>query len=111
MVGQEEGSAEEIPTISGVLYLAGHSLYPFPHTQDVDIRDRRRRELQLLEPPEPHELPVWSPSWWPVSSAERKRNITLVRVGQTWCSRWDSRWWASWEADLLSLHGQTPGAD
>lgn len=54
--------------ISGVLYLAGHSLYPFPHTQDVDIRDRRRRELQLLEPPEPHELPVWSPSWWPVSS-------------------------------------------
>ncbi|XP_036774232.2 integrin alpha-7 isoform X3 [Manis pentadactyla] len=52
---------------------------PRPNTLrlDVDSRDRRRRELQLLEPPEPHELPGWSPSWWPVSSAERKRNITL----------------------------------
>ncbi|KAK2506160.1 hypothetical protein MC885_017408 [Smutsia gigantea] len=52
---------------------------PRPNTLrlDVDSRDRRRRELQLPEPPEPQEVPGRSPSWWPVSSAERKRNITL----------------------------------
>ncbi|XP_036025561.1 integrin alpha-7 isoform X1 [Onychomys torridus] len=44
---------------------------------DVDSRDRRRRELEPQEPQEPPEKLEPSTSWWPVSSAERKRNITL----------------------------------
>ncbi|XP_004429261.1 PREDICTED: integrin alpha-7 isoform X4 [Ceratotherium simum simum] len=44
---------------------------------DVDSRDRRRRELERPEQPEPREPPEPSTSWWPVSSAEKKRNITL----------------------------------
>ncbi|XP_027247916.1 integrin alpha-7 isoform X2 [Cricetulus griseus] len=45
---------------------------------DVDSRDRRRRELEQPEPQEPPEkLEPSSTSWWPVSSAERKRNVTL----------------------------------
>ncbi|XP_040610587.1 integrin alpha-7 isoform X2 [Mesocricetus auratus] len=47
---------------------------------DVDSRDRRRRELEQeqREPQEPPEkLEPSSTSWWPVSSAERKRNVTL----------------------------------
>ncbi|XP_076410159.1 integrin alpha-7 isoform X11 [Peromyscus maniculatus bairdii] len=44
---------------------------------DVDSRDRKRRELEQPEPQEPPEKLEPSTSWWPVSSAERKRNITL----------------------------------
>ncbi|XP_060162834.1 integrin alpha-7 isoform X2 [Globicephala melas] len=44
---------------------------------DVDSRDRRRRELGQLEPREPHEQPEPSTSWWLVSSAEKKKNVTL----------------------------------
>ncbi|KAL1775405.1 integrin alpha-7 isoform X1 [Sigmodon hispidus] len=44
---------------------------------DVDSRDRRRRELGQPEPQEPPEKLEPSTSWWPVSSAERKRNVTL----------------------------------
>ncbi|XP_033619557.1 integrin alpha-7 isoform X2 [Fukomys damarensis] len=44
---------------------------------DVDSRDRRRRELEQPEQQEPHEQPEPSTSWWPVSYAEKKRNITL----------------------------------
>ncbi|XP_060021941.1 integrin alpha-7 isoform X4 [Lagenorhynchus albirostris] len=44
---------------------------------DVDSRDRRRRELGQPEPREPHEQPEPSTSWWPVSSAEKKKNVTL----------------------------------
>ncbi|XP_059792074.1 integrin alpha-7 isoform X5 [Balaenoptera ricei] len=44
---------------------------------DVDSRDRRRRELGQPEPQEPHEQPEPSTSWWPVSSAEKKKNVTL----------------------------------
>ncbi|XP_078192611.1 integrin alpha-7 isoform X8 [Callithrix jacchus] len=44
---------------------------------DVDSRDRRRRELELPEQPEPGEQQEPSMSWWPVSSAEKKKNITL----------------------------------
>ncbi|MEJ1277351.1 integrin alpha 6 [Cricetulus griseus] len=45
---------------------------------DVDSRDRRPRELEQPEPQEPPEkLEPSSTSWWPVSSAERKRNVTL----------------------------------
>ncbi|XP_058413978.1 integrin alpha-7 isoform X3 [Diceros bicornis minor] len=44
---------------------------------DVDSRDRRRRELERPEQLEPREPPEPSTSWWPVSSAEKKRNITL----------------------------------
>ncbi|XP_029061377.1 integrin alpha-7 isoform X3 [Monodon monoceros] len=44
---------------------------------DVDSRDRRRRELGQPEPQEPHERPEPSTSWWPVSSAEKKKNVTL----------------------------------
>lgn len=73
--GQEEGAGEEVP--------------PVPHwapspPQDVDSRDRRRRELGQPEPREPHEQPEPSTSWWPVSSAEKKKNVTLVRAGHTW---------------------------
>nr|XP_031319471.1 integrin alpha-7 [Camelus dromedarius] len=69
---------------------------------DVDSRDRRRRELGQPEQPEPREQPEPSTSWWPVSSAEKKKNVTLVRAGQTWCSQnggggaWYDRgcgWW------------------
>ncbi|XP_054446961.1 integrin alpha-7 isoform X2 [Pteronotus mesoamericanus] len=44
---------------------------------DVDSRDRRRRELEQPEPQEPRERREPSTSWWPVSSAEKKKNITL----------------------------------
>ncbi|XP_074230751.1 integrin alpha-7 isoform X1 [Camelus bactrianus] len=44
---------------------------------DVDSRDRRRRELGQPEQPEPREQPEPSTSWWPVSSAEKKKNVTL----------------------------------
>uniref|UniRef100_A0A8C0A8I8 Integrin subunit alpha 7 n=1 Tax=Bos mutus grunniens TaxID=30521 RepID=A0A8C0A8I8_BOSMU len=44
---------------------------------DVDSRDRRRRELGPPESQEPQEQPEPSTSWWPVSSAEKKKNITL----------------------------------
>lgn len=44
---------------------------------DVDSRDRRRRELEPPKQPEPQERPEPSTSWWPVSSAEKKKNITL----------------------------------
>ncbi|XP_068415824.1 integrin alpha-7 isoform X1 [Eschrichtius robustus] len=44
---------------------------------DVDSRDRRRRELGQPELQEPHEQPEPSTSWWPVSSAEKKKNVTL----------------------------------
>uniref|UniRef100_A0A2K5XCC4 Integrin subunit alpha 7 n=1 Tax=Mandrillus leucophaeus TaxID=9568 RepID=A0A2K5XCC4_MANLE len=46
---------------------------------DVDSRDRRRRELEPPEQQEPGERQEPSMSWWPVSSAEKKKNITLVR--------------------------------
>ncbi|EAW96822.1 integrin alpha-7 isoform 13 precursor [Homo sapiens] len=44
---------------------------------DVDSRDRRRRELEPPEQQEPGERQEPSMSWWPVSSAEKKKNITL----------------------------------
>uniref|UniRef100_A0A452ULP2 Integrin subunit alpha 7 n=1 Tax=Ursus maritimus TaxID=29073 RepID=A0A452ULP2_URSMA len=44
---------------------------------DVDSRDRRRRELGQPEPEKDPEQPEPSTSWWPVASAEKKRNITL----------------------------------
>ncbi|XP_045868516.1 integrin alpha-7 isoform X1 [Meles meles] len=44
---------------------------------NVDSRDRRRRELEQPEQEEPPEPPEPSTSWWPVSSAEKKKNITL----------------------------------
>uniref|UniRef100_A0A8D1J1V1 Integrin alpha-7 n=1 Tax=Sus scrofa TaxID=9823 RepID=A0A8D1J1V1_PIG len=44
---------------------------------DVDSRDRRRRELGRPEKQEPREQLEPSTSWWPVSSAEKKKNITL----------------------------------
>ncbi|XP_066225798.1 integrin alpha-7 isoform X2 [Saccopteryx leptura] len=44
---------------------------------DVDSRDRRRRELEQPEQQEPHEQQESSTSWWPVSSAGKKKNITL----------------------------------
>uniref|UniRef100_A0A8C6RID0 Integrin alpha-7 n=1 Tax=Nannospalax galili TaxID=1026970 RepID=A0A8C6RID0_NANGA len=52
---------------------------PRPNTLhlDVDSRDRRRRELEQPEPQEPPEKLEPSTSWWPVSSIEKKRNITL----------------------------------
>lgn len=45
--------------------------------QLVDSKDRRRRELEQPEKQEPQEQPKPSTSWWPVSSAEKKKNITL----------------------------------
>lgn len=75
-VGGGEGDA-----ILG-LHLRGdpHCSFLFP-VQDVDSRDRRPRELEQPEPQEPPEkLEPSSTSWWPVSSAERKRNVTLVRA-------------------------------
>lgn len=44
---------------------------------NVDSRDRRRRELEQPEQEEPPEPPEPSTSWWLVSSAEKKKNITL----------------------------------
>ncbi|XP_069441181.1 integrin alpha-7 isoform X7 [Ovis canadensis] len=44
---------------------------------DVDSRDRRKRELEPPESQEPREQPEPSTSWWPVSSAEKRKNITL----------------------------------
>lgn len=67
---------------SGSLHLEGPSLVLyFLYTQDVDSRDRRRRELEQPEQQEPREQLAPSTSWWPVSSAEKKKNITLVREG------------------------------
>lgn len=54
-----------------------------PPPQDVDSRDRRRRELGPPESQQPREQPEPSTSWWPVSSAEKKKNFTLVRAGPT----------------------------
>lgn len=74
-----------------LLRLEGPSLGP-PHPglpplpappQDVDSRDRRRRELGPPESQQPREQPEPSTSWWPVSSAEKKKNFTLVRAGPT----------------------------
>lgn len=84
--GRQQGG----DALSGLLYLEGHSLGPFPHIQDVDSRDRRRRELEQPEQPEqqvPREQQEPSTSWWPVSSAEKKKNITLVRAGQMCAGR------------------------
>ncbi|KAI5759409.1 ITGA7 [Gulo gulo luscus] len=50
---------------------------------NVDSRDRRRRELEQPEQEEPPEPPEPSTSWWPVSSAEKKKNITLDCVRGT----------------------------
>ncbi|XP_060513341.2 integrin alpha-7 isoform X4 [Panthera onca] len=50
---------------------------------DVDSRDRRRRELEQPEKQEHPEQPEPSTSWWPVSSAEKKKNITLDCVRGT----------------------------
>ena len=66
--------------------LEGPSWAPSP-PQDVDSRDRRRRELGRPEQQEPREQPEPSTSWWPVSSAEKKKNITLVRTGHMCCSQ------------------------
>ncbi|XP_038405504.1 integrin alpha-7 isoform X5 [Canis lupus familiaris] len=44
---------------------------------DVDSRDRRRRELEQPKQEEHPEHLEPSTSWWPVSSAEKKKNITL----------------------------------
>nr|XP_034491676.1 integrin alpha-7 isoform X4 [Marmota flaviventris] len=44
---------------------------------DVDSRDRRRRELEQPEQQEPREQLAPTTSWWPVSFAEKKKNITL----------------------------------
>ncbi|XP_047597231.1 integrin alpha-7 isoform X3 [Lutra lutra] len=44
---------------------------------NVDSKDRRRRELEQPEQEEPPEPPEPSTSWWPVSSSEKKKNITL----------------------------------
>ncbi|XP_069346372.1 integrin alpha-7 isoform X3 [Eulemur rufifrons] len=44
---------------------------------DVDSRDRRRRELEQPEQQESREQQEPSMSWWPVSSAEKRKNITL----------------------------------
>lgn len=86
--GQEEGSGEEMP--SQDCRIRRDSPGPFPHIQDVDSRDRRRRELEQPEQPEqqvPPEQQEPSTSWWPVSSAEKKKNITLVRAGQMCAGR------------------------
>ncbi|XP_065791045.1 integrin alpha-7 isoform X2 [Muntiacus reevesi] len=50
---------------------------------DVDSRDRRRRELGPPESQQPREQPESSTSWWPVSSAEKKKNFTLDCVRGT----------------------------
>lgn len=87
---------------------------PPPHIQDVDSRDRRRRELERPEQQEPREPPEPSTSWWPVSSAEKKKNVTLVRAGPVWGGQNGgggvtedavgrhraSEWWLSREAGL-----------
>ncbi|XP_022378738.1 integrin alpha-7 isoform X1 [Enhydra lutris kenyoni] len=44
---------------------------------NVDSKDRRRRELEQPEQEEPPEPLEPSTSWWPVSSSEKKKNITL----------------------------------
>ncbi|KAM5287948.1 integrin alpha-7 [Ctenodactylus gundi] len=53
--------------------------YPRPNILhlDVDSRDRRRRELEQPEQQAPRGQLEPSTSWWPVSYAEKKRNITL----------------------------------
>lgn len=66
-----------------LLRLEGPSLGAPPRPQDVDSRDRRRRELGPPESQQPREQPEPSTSWWPVSSAEKKKNFTLVRAGPT----------------------------
>lgn len=64
--------------------LVQHGWVPPATFQDVDSRERRRRELEPPKQPEPQERLEPSTSWWPVSSAEKKKNITLVRVGACW---------------------------
>ncbi|XP_007533431.1 integrin alpha-7 isoform X2 [Erinaceus europaeus] len=44
---------------------------------NVGSRDRRRRELEQPTQQQPQEQLEPSTSWWPVSSAEKKKNITL----------------------------------
>lgn len=100
--GQKEGSGGG-EAVSG-LPLRGMLTAPTPCIQDVDSRDRRRRELEQPEQQEHPEQPESSTSWWPVASAEKKKNITLVRAGQTWYSRnggpgcWccDKGCWGTW---------------
>lgn len=77
----EEAAGEEVPSLLAAF--GGTLTGPPPPPQDVDSRDRRRRELGPPESQEPREQPEPSTSWWPVSSAEKKKNITLVRTGQT----------------------------
>uniref|UniRef100_A0A2I3G0E5 Integrin subunit alpha 7 n=1 Tax=Nomascus leucogenys TaxID=61853 RepID=A0A2I3G0E5_NOMLE len=50
---------------------------PRPNILHLVSRDRRRRELEPPEQQEPGEQQEPSMSWWPVSSAEKKKNITL----------------------------------
>ncbi|XP_004380022.1 integrin alpha-7 isoform X1 [Trichechus manatus latirostris] len=52
---------------------------PRPNILHLDVYswERRRRELEQPEQQEPREQPEPSTSWWPVSSAEKKKNITL----------------------------------
>ncbi|XP_049739424.1 integrin alpha-7 isoform X1 [Elephas maximus indicus] len=52
---------------------------PRPNILHLDVYswDRRRRELGQPEQQEPSEQPEPSASWWPVSSAEKMKNITL----------------------------------
>ena len=77
----EEAAGEEVPSLLAAFGGTLTGLPPPP--QDVDSRDRRRRELGPPESQELQEQPEPSTSWWPVSSAEKKKNITLVRTGQT----------------------------
>lgn len=94
--------------ISGVLSLEGHSLGACPHIQDVDSRDRRRRELEQPERQEPPEQREPSTSWWPVSSAEKKKNITLVRGGKVGYRHNGGVWWGErgcWGMELHSVRG------
>lgn len=71
----------------GVAVFGGTLTAPTACVQDVDSRDRRRRELEQPKQEEHPEHLEPSTSWWPVSSAEKKKNITLVRAGQTWYSQ------------------------
>ena len=76
----EEAAGEEVPP-SCCVWRDPHWA-PSP-PQDVDSRGRRRRELGPPESQQPREQPEPSTSWWPVSSAEKKKNFTLVRAGPT----------------------------
>lgn len=72
--------AREMPSHGCSIWRDPFFSFLFP-VQDVDSRDRRRRELGQPEPQEPPEKVEPSTSWWPVSSAE-KRNVTLVSQGE-----------------------------